>query len=149
VRNSEQNQKGNPYLFKGNPVHEEALRVAKMVGCDMIVNVTLDSQYRLTGVFAGDMEKAHIKAVKKLNQYAFIQVNKKYDLVISHSGYVGVNHYQAAKAGVMCSSLKELTVHSVSWALKRLRSQGIKKPEIAVLLDGPYGIPLSQKRKIE
>lgn len=234
-------------VLQGNPVHEEALRVAKMVGCDMIVNVTLDSQYCLTGVFSGDMEKAHLKAVGKVNQYAPIPVHKKYDLVISHSGYVGINHYQAAKAGVVCSSIlkdsgicvlasrhtdtdpiggplykkmlrllrekgadefeklitdpswkfvpeqweaqmwarlfrkipfdnliycsqeisrsdfswlpgkdarslaprssstKQLTQHSVSLALQKLHNQGIKKPQIAVLLDGPYGIPSSTK----
>jgi len=236
--------KAKDLVLQENPVHEEALRVAKMAGCDMIINVTLDSQYRLTGVFSGNMEKAHTKAVTKLKQYASIPVHKKYDLVISHSGYVGVNHYQAAKAGVVCSSilkdkglcvlashhtdidpiggplykkmlkllgekgadqfeklitdpswtfvpeqweaqmwgrlfkkilfenliycnqeipssdfswlpgtdarslfpeatsLKEVTKQSVSWALNRLQSQGIKKPEIAVLLDGPYGIPV-------
>ncbi|HZX11732.1 MAG TPA: nickel-dependent lactate racemase, partial [Acidobacteriota bacterium] len=97
--------KAKDLVLQENPVHEEALRVAKMAGCDMIINVTLDSQYRLTGVFSGNMEKAHTKAVTKLKQYASIPVHKKYDLVISHSGYVGVNHYQAAKAGVVCSSI--------------------------------------------
>jgi nickel-dependent lactate racemase len=237
--------KAKDLVLQGNPVHEEALRVAKMAGCDMIINVTLDSQYRLTGVFSGDMEKAHIEAVTKLKQYASIPVHKKYDLVISHSGYVGVNHYQAAKAGVVCSSilkdkgicvlashhtdidpiggplykkmlkllgdegadqfeklitdpswtfvpeqweaqmwgrlfkkipfenliyctleiptsdfswlpgtdarslfpeatsLKKLTEQSISWAIKKLHYQGVKRLEIAVLLDGPYGIPVN------
>jgi len=235
-------------VLEGNPVHEEALKVARIAGCDMIVNVTLDSQYRLTGVFAGDMEKAHLKAVAKLHEYVSIPVSKKYDLVISHSGFVGVNHYQAAKAAVVCSSiikdsgfcvlasyhtdkepiggplykkmlrlllkkgahgfeklitdhswefvpeqweaqmwarlfrkipfenllyaafeisgpdfsmlpgtdartlapeapsLKELTEQAVFWALKELRSRGREKPEIAVLVDGPYGIPVHNDR---
>jgi len=239
--------KAKDLVLHGNPVHEEALKVAQMAGCDMIVNVTLDSQYGLTGVFAGDLEKAHLKAVEKLSQYASISVNKKYDLVISHPGYVGVNHYQTAKAGVVCSSvlkdsgfcvlasyhtdtdpvgsplykkmlkllgekgahsfedlitdpswtfvpeqweaqmwcrlfkkipfenliyctqeisksdftwlpgtdarslvpearsLEQLTEHSVSWALDKLHQQGIEKPKIAVLLDGPYGIPVYKK----
>jgi len=59
-------------VLEGNPVHEEALKVARIAGCDMIVNVTLDSQYRLTGVYAGDMEKAHLKAVAKLHEYVSI-----------------------------------------------------------------------------
>jgi len=92
-------------ILDGNPVHEEALRVARMVGCDMIVNVTLDSNYRLTGVFAGDMEKAHLAAVEKLRSYAAIPTDKKYDLVLSHTGFVGVNHYQAAKGALVCASL--------------------------------------------
>lgn len=92
-------------ILEGNPVHEEALRVARMVGCDFIVNATLDSKYRLTGVFAGDMEKAHLAAVEKLKSYAAISVHKTYDIVLSHTGYVGVNHYQAAKGAVICAPL--------------------------------------------
>lgn len=92
-------------ILEGNQVHEEALRVARMAGCDMSVNVTLDSNYRLTGVFAGEMEKAHQAAVGKLRSYVAIPTTKKYDLVLTHTGYVGVNHYQAAKAAVAAAPL--------------------------------------------
>jgi len=92
-------------VLERNPVHEEALRVARMAGCDMIVNVTLDSDYRLTGVFTGEMENAHLAAVKKLCDYVSIPFTEKYDLVLTHAGYVGVNHYQAAKAAVAAAPL--------------------------------------------
>ena len=92
-------------VLEGNPVHDEALRVARMAGCDMTVNVTLDSSYRLTGIFAGHLETAHLTAVKKLQTYAAIPVKKKYDLVLTHAGYVGVNHYQAAKAAVAAAPI--------------------------------------------
>jgi len=97
--------KAKDLVLEGNPVHEEALKVAKMAGCDMIVNVTLDSNYNLTGVFAGSLETAHLAAFKKLQSYAAIPVKDKYDLVLTHTGYVGVNHYQAAKAVVAASPL--------------------------------------------
>jgi nickel-dependent lactate racemase len=89
-------------VLEDNPVHEESMRVAKMTGCDMIVNVTLDADYELTGVFTGDLEKAHQEAVHKLRTYAAIPFRKKYDLVITHAGFVGVNHYQAAKGALVC-----------------------------------------------
>jgi len=92
-------------VLEGNPVHEEAKEVARMAGCDFIVNVTLDADYRVSGVFSGDMEKAHLQAVEKLQSYVAIPVNKKYDLVISHAGFVGINHYQGAKAGTICGSI--------------------------------------------
>lgn len=94
-------------ILKGNPVHEEALTVAKMAGCDMIINVTLDSEYRLTGIFTGDMETAHQEAVNKLVSYAAIPITKKYDLVVTHTGYAGINHYQAAKGALIAASLIE------------------------------------------
>jgi nickel-dependent lactate racemase len=97
--------KARDLVLDGNPVHEEILTVAKMAGCDMIVNVTLDANYRLTGVFAGDLEKAHSKAVEKLRSYASIPAKCAYDLVISHVGYVGLNHYQAAKGALVCLPL--------------------------------------------
>ena len=43
-------------ILEGNPVHEENTRIARMAGCDFIVNVTLDSHRRVTSVVAGDME---------------------------------------------------------------------------------------------
>jgi nickel-dependent lactate racemase len=92
-------------VLKGNPVHEETLAVAKMAGCDMIVNVTLDANYRLTGVFAGDLEIAHSHAVEKLRSYAAIPAKRTYDLIITHVGYVGLNHYQAAKGALVCMPL--------------------------------------------
>ena len=94
-------------ILEGNPVHEEALAVARMAGCDMTVNVTLDSSYRLTGIFAGDMEKAHLKAYQKLKTYAGILVDRKYDLVVTHGGFAGINHYQAAKGGLVCVPVLE------------------------------------------
>jgi nickel-dependent lactate racemase len=89
-------------ILDRNPVHEEASKVARMAGCDMILNVTLDSDFRLTGIFAGDMEQAFRAAYEKLMSYAAIPVAKKYDIVLSHTGYVGVNHYQAAKGALTC-----------------------------------------------
>lgn len=87
-------------VLQGNPCHEESLEVAKMAGVDFIVNVTLDCDYKLTGVFAGDLEKAHEKAVEKLSEYTTIPIEHEYDLVVTHGGFVGLNHYQTAKTAV-------------------------------------------------
>ena len=94
-------------VFEGNPVHEEAIRVARMTGCDFITNVTLNAGLELSGVFSGDMEAAHEEAVEKIKSYVAIPVLRKYDLVVSHAGFVGINHYQAAKAGTVCASILE------------------------------------------
>jgi nickel-dependent lactate racemase len=84
----------------GNPCHDEALEVARKAGVDYIVNVTLDHHFQMTGVFAGDLEAAHLKAVEHLEKYVTIPVKREYDIVITHAGFVGINHYQAAKAAV-------------------------------------------------
>lgn len=85
-------------VLDGNPCHEEALRIARMAGVDFIVNVTIDNNSRITGVFAGELEQAHLAAVEHLRCYATIPITKQYDVVIIPAGNVGVNHYQCVKA---------------------------------------------------
>lgn len=87
-------------VFAGNPCHEEALAVAKTAGVDFTVTATLDPHLRLTGVYAGDLERVFEEAVKKIKSYVEIPVPQPFDLVLTHGGYVGRNHYQLAKAAV-------------------------------------------------
>jgi nickel-dependent lactate racemase len=88
-------------VLEGNPCHEESLEIAHKAGVDYIVNVTLDFRFRLTGVFAGDLEAAHMRAVEKIREYVTIPIRKAYDVVVTHAGFVGINHYQACKAAVV------------------------------------------------
>ncbi|MBW2479369.1 MAG: nickel-dependent lactate racemase [Deltaproteobacteria bacterium] len=87
-------------ILDGNPCHEEAMEVAKTVGVDFLVNVTLDKRLCMTGVFAGGLESAHMAAFEAMKQSVMIPIEKPYDIVITHAGYVGRNHYQAVKAAV-------------------------------------------------
>ncbi len=193
------------------------------------------------------MENAHLASVEKLRSYAAIPVEKKYDSVIGHTGYVGVNHYQAAKGALTClpllkkngicllaachtdpdpigganykrmlrllgrlgpekfvdsilspswtfvpeqweaqmwarlfkkippsnliycsfeipegsfywipgqdartivpgtTNLQELVEKSLAWAAEKIQSQSGREPQIALLLDGPYGIPIEKE----
>jgi nickel-dependent lactate racemase len=61
-------------LLEGNPCHEEAAVIAKAVGVDFTITVTLDKDMRLTGVFAGDLEKVLEEAVRKIKTYVAIGV---------------------------------------------------------------------------
>ena len=86
--------------FEGNPCHEESLAVANAVGVDFTITVTLDKDMRMTGIFAGDLEKVLEEAVSKMRPYVEIPVEEEFDIILTHAGYVGRNHYQAAKAAV-------------------------------------------------
>ncbi len=92
--------KATNLILDGNPCHEEAMEVAKTVGVDFLVNVTLDKRLCMTGVFAGGLESAHMAAFEAMKQSVMIPIEKPYDIVITHAGYVGRNHYQAVKAAV-------------------------------------------------
>lgn len=92
------NHNATNMVIEGNPCHDFALRVARKARVDFSINVTLNHEEHLTGVFAGDLEEAHLEAVKKIREYCLISVDHEYDIVLTQGGSVAVNHYQAAKA---------------------------------------------------
>jgi hypothetical protein len=90
-------------VLQGNPCHEESLEIARRTGVDFIVNTVLDRRLELIGVFSGDLEMSHDKAVELVRRVVAIPVDREYDIVLTHGGYVGINHYQNAKAA--CNAL--------------------------------------------
>jgi nickel-dependent lactate racemase len=85
-------------VLDGNPCHDTALEVACMVRPDFILNVTARQDGRVAGIFAGDMEQAHQAGVAHLRSFIQILLERPYDVVVTHGGSVGINHYQAEKA---------------------------------------------------
>jgi hypothetical protein len=95
-----ENPNASNLILEGNPCHEEALEVAETVGVDFIVDVNLDKNLRLTHIVTGDLVIAHMKAYEMIKAYAEISLDGEFDIVLTHGGYVGRDHYQTAKAGV-------------------------------------------------
>jgi nickel-dependent lactate racemase len=91
-------------ILDGNPVHEENTRIARMAGCDFIVNVTLDSRRRVTSVVAGDMEQAFLEGVRFMEGICRAAVPKPVDIVVTSSaGYpLDTTFYQAVKGLTGC-----------------------------------------------
>jgi lactate racemase len=87
-------------VLDGNPCHEEALEIAKKAGVDFIINTVLNRRLQLIDVFSGDLLRAHSKAVELLRSIVAVSIDREYDVVLTHGGYVGINHYQNAKAAV-------------------------------------------------
>ena len=88
--------------FAGNPVHEENTAIAKMAGCDFIVNVVLDDRRRILEVFAGDMEAALDRGVEFVRPLVTDTVPKPVDVVVTTSaGYpLDTTFYQSIKGMV-------------------------------------------------
>ena len=86
-------------ILDGNPVHEENTRIARMAGCDFIVNVAMDSQRRVTKVVAGDMEAAFLEGVRFVERIVKAAVSEPVDVVVTSSaGYpLDTTFYQAVK----------------------------------------------------
>ncbi|MCH7987619.1 MAG: nickel-dependent lactate racemase [Planctomycetes bacterium] len=86
-------------MLAGNPVHEENTAIAKMAGCDFIVNVTLDEKRHVTSIVAGDMEQAFQKGVEFIEAVVKAEVSQPCDVVVTSSaGYpLDTTFYQSIK----------------------------------------------------
>ncbi|MBI3910472.1 MAG: nickel-dependent lactate racemase [Armatimonadetes bacterium] len=89
-------------ILDGNPEHEEALFIARQAGVDFIVDVTIDEQRRLTGVFAGDLEQAWLAGVRSVEEAVRAPLPEPVDIVITSSaGYpLDLTFYQTVKGMV-------------------------------------------------
>lgn len=94
-------------VLQGNPVHEEALSVARAVGVDFIVNVALDRERRVSKICAGDLEQAWLECVRFVASHAEVTSTRKFDIVItSNGGYpLDRNYYQAVKGLVAAARI--------------------------------------------
>jgi len=83
----------------GNPVWEEMKTAAECIDNTFLVNVTLNRNNRITGVFAGDIIAAHQLGCQSVQQASVFRISELYDLVItSNSGYpLDQNLYQCVK----------------------------------------------------
>jgi nickel-dependent lactate racemase len=83
----------------GNPVWEEMLEVALRTEPSFLLNVTLNREREITGVYAGDLQLAHSKGTAAVSETAMVPVDGEFDVVItSNSGYpLDLNVYQAVK----------------------------------------------------
>ena len=85
--------------LEGNPLHIEATEIALMAGVDFNVNVTIDDQRRLTGVFAGDIVESHLAGVRFVEKQVTVTLPEPVDAVlVSSAGYpLDTTFYQAVK----------------------------------------------------
>jgi len=83
----------------GNPVWEEMLEVALKTDPTFLLNVTLNRERAITGVYAGSLQAGHQAGTAAVRQAAMVRVEAPFDVVItSNSGYpLDLNLYQAVK----------------------------------------------------
>ncbi len=91
-------------VLEGNPFHEEATEIALKAGADFIVNVAVNKEKEVTGVFSGDLVKAHSKGALFCLHNSSVAVKAEADIVITTGGGLplDVNLYQAVKGMVGC-----------------------------------------------
>jgi nickel-dependent lactate racemase len=82
-----------------NPIWKELLEAAELAGEAFLLNVALNTEQKVTGVFAGELKLAHQKGCDFVKENAMAPVKEPYDIVItSNSGYpLDLNMYQSVK----------------------------------------------------
>ena len=86
-------------IIEGNPFHQQALEVALKVGVDFTLNVAMNAQREITGVFAGELVQAHSAGVCFVETQNAAYINEPVDLVVTSSaGFpLDLTFYQAVK----------------------------------------------------
>ena len=86
-------------IREGNPLWEEIRDAAAMVSPTFLLNVTLNRDHDVTGIFAGHWEDAHAAGCAFVKDTAMIGLDHPFDIVItSNSGYpLDLNLYQSVK----------------------------------------------------
>lgn len=83
----------------GNPIHDDVREIARMVGVNFAVDVTLNRDQKITAAFAGDILEQHRAACAYAKETAMRAVPAPFDVVLTtNSGYpLDQNLYQAVK----------------------------------------------------
>jgi len=86
-------------IIEGNPFHRQALEVAQRAGVDFTLNVAMNERREVTGIFAGDLEKAHAEGVSFVQRQNGATLSEPVDMVITSSAGLPLDltFYQAVK----------------------------------------------------
>ena len=86
-------------ITEGNPIHDDVREIARMVGVDFAVDVTLNRDQKITAVFAGELFAEHRAACEAAMRDAMRAVDAPFDVVLTtNSGFpLDQNLYQAVK----------------------------------------------------
>ncbi|MBP7706190.1 MAG: nickel-dependent lactate racemase [Candidatus Aminicenantes bacterium] len=86
-------------VTRGNPIFEEVREVAGQAGDLFLLDVTLNRDKAVTGVFAGDLDAAHAAGCAFVRDKAMVAVPRLFDIVVTtNSGHpLDLNLYQSVK----------------------------------------------------
>jgi len=88
-----------PKITRGNETHDDMMEIAAFVKADFIVNVVVNLDDEIAGVFAGNWVSAWLEATKLVDQIFGVEIEEEADIVIASAGGYpkDINLYQGAK----------------------------------------------------
>lgn len=86
-------------ITQGNPIHDAIREIAARAGVDFSLDVTINRDRQITGVYAGEIFAAHQTACRFAHRTAMREVPHDFDVVLTtNSGYpLDQNLYQSVK----------------------------------------------------
>ena len=120
-------------IIDGNPFHRQALEVAQKAGVDLTLNVSMNAAREVTGIFCGDLEKAHAEGVRCVEEQAAACVDAAADIVVTSSaGYpLDLTLYQAVKG---LTAVLPIVKEGGTILIAARCAEGIGSPEFSELL---------------
>jgi nickel-dependent lactate racemase len=127
-----------PGIIEGNPFHEDLLEIARRARVDFLVDVSIDRARRLTGVFAGDLERAHEAGMQAVEREVRVDLEAPADIVVtSAGGYpLDATFYQAVKG---LTGALNVVRRGGTIILAAAISEGIGSDDFQQLLRGARG----------
>ncbi|MDX1540920.1 MAG: nickel-dependent lactate racemase [Geminicoccaceae bacterium] len=89
-------------VLEGNPLHEEQVAIAGMIGGVMALNTVIDEDRRLSFVNFGEIVQSHLQAVAHIDAYARVPVRRQFQTVVTTAaGHpLDKTYYQTVKGMV-------------------------------------------------
>jgi len=125
-------------LTRGNPFHEYGVRVTESAGVDFILNVVINKQRQITGVFAGHYNHAHLEGCEMVYSHSVVRLDQRVDMVItSGGGYpLDATFYQISKA-LICA--KDILKKGGTIVVTCECREGLGNPEFCGIMRSIYG----------
>ena len=93
-------------VLKENPVHMDMLETAKMLGIDFTVNLVQNVKGEPVGVFAGDLEEAHVRGVEFVNRHFGVSLKDQGNIYLVTPGKpLNIDLYQSVKSLIALTSI--------------------------------------------
>ena len=120
-------------LTKGNPFHEYGVRVTESAGVNFILNVVINKQRQITGVFAGHYNRAHLAGCEMVYKHSVVPLDQKVHMVItSGGGYpLDATFYQISKA-LICA--RDILIKGGTIVVVCECREGIGNPEFCDIM---------------
>lgn len=94
-------------VLDGNPFHEAGLKVTELAGCDFMLNVVINKERQIVGVFAGHWDQAHRAGCELVAKHSVHHLAEPADLVLTSAGGYPLDQtfYQVSKGLIMARNI--------------------------------------------